>query len=564
MNELELTQIDITNLDIFINPYDLRRDIHVFMDYVSKRVVKRSYNTNVLNKADTKRLAKLMTYPSLLEEIEKNSQSNWVNYIDWLVLKLGFVDYDIKGIYKGYYSTKCSYPDNYIEFNEENYNYFLELTLIEQERLILKTLTEFYNYDNNEFLITSVLGRLDHFSSTGCGTGVLPTLNFAKVRQFLLDILKRCKKGVWYDILSLVQYLKVNYHYFLIPKEPCFKSKWETKKDRYGNFYEGKKDQYRETKISVHDHDAFERVEGRYVERFLESIPLVLNYIDLAYGSSIYKKRTPSLNQLKAFKVNERFLHFMRGEINPPKVTVQPNFEIHIESEFYPAKIISQIRPITIFISSDTVTIMKLDNKKVITLLAKDDSLDVITLLQDLSNRDLPKNVLIELQEWTHKLETFTLYEGFGLLEIEKDKNLPVSEEFTVKKITPNIRIMRSTETLFSLLEEAELIPLLVKHPKKSLRPLPEKASSLFTKDSHIPAKQKEQLTLKRESTVTLHFPSITFLKKFHKAMFQARCSVLVDQSNLIITFPARIRNQVDLLLESMKKNYIIQIDDIN
>lgn len=564
MNELELTQTDVKDLDIFINPYDLRRDIHVFVDYVSTHAIKRSYRSNYLSKADTRRLVRLMSYHSLLENIKKNGQSNWVNYIDWLVLKLGFVDYDIKGTYKGYYSTECSYPDNYIEFNEKNYIQFLELTLLEQERLILKTLTEFYNYDNNEFLTHSVLGRLDHFSYFGCGKGVLPSLNFANVRQFLLDILNRCKKGVWYNTLSLIQYLKVNYPYFLIPKNPYFKSKWEAKEGRYGNFHEGKKNQYEETKISVHNQDAFERVEGRYVERFLENIPLVLNYVDIAYGPSRYKKRTPSFNQLKAFKVNEHFLRFMRGEIEPPKVTVQPNFEIHIESEFYPAKILSQLSPLTTFISLDRVTIMKLEKKKVITQLAKDNSLDVITLLQYLSNRDLPKNVLIELQEWVHKLDTFILYEGAGLLEIETDKELPGSANFTVEKITPNIRIVNSTETLFSLLEDEELIPLLIKHPKKYLRPVPEKARSLFTKESQITAKQKEQVTLKRESTVTLHFPAISLLKKFHKAMFQAKCSVLVDQTNLIITFRARDKNQVDFLLESMKNDYIIQIEDIN
>ena len=39
----------------------------------------------------------------------------------------------------------------------------------------------------------------------------------------------------------------------------------------------------RDRHIHESDPDGFERVEGRYVERFLESIPLVLRYVDVAY-----------------------------------------------------------------------------------------------------------------------------------------------------------------------------------------------------------------------------------------------------------------------------------------
>jgi hypothetical protein len=53
---------------------------------------------------------------------------------------------------------------------------------------------------------------------------------------------------------------------------------------RYGNFHESKEAWGHEIDIRERDPDSFERVEGRYVERFLEGIPLVLRYVDVAYA----------------------------------------------------------------------------------------------------------------------------------------------------------------------------------------------------------------------------------------------------------------------------------------
>ena len=53
-------------------------------------------------------------------------------------------------------------------------------------------LGEYDNYSNNEFYETSVLGELDSFYQWGAATGIMPTLKFPEVRQFLLDVLKNC------------------------------------------------------------------------------------------------------------------------------------------------------------------------------------------------------------------------------------------------------------------------------------------------------------------------------------------------------------------------------------
>jgi len=125
--------------------------------------------------------------------------------------------------------------------------------------------------------------------------------------------------------------------YFLIPEKPEYKFKHDQKRGRYCNFFESKYGGYEPT-VKPKDPDAFERVEGRYIERFLEYIPLCMGYVELAYGKKPQADIFPSMGQVKGFKLTERFIRFVDGAIAEPKVTILPNHEIHIESDSYPVK----------------------------------------------------------------------------------------------------------------------------------------------------------------------------------------------------------------------------------
>ena len=83
----------------------------------------------------------------------------------------------------------------------------------------------------------------------------------------------------------------------------------------------------------------------------------------------------------------------------------------------------------------DKAIILKLERKKVATRLAQNEKLDVVQLLRDLSGRELPQNVIIELEEWSGHSEAFTLYEGFSLLE--GDSELAGIDDFTAEQISP-------------------------------------------------------------------------------------------------------------------------------
>ncbi|MDP2755321.1 MAG: hypothetical protein Q8P40_13165, partial [Nitrospirota bacterium] len=121
-----LTPTNIDELSVFSNQYDLRHDLHAYVEYVQDREVKRSHRSNELSGSDAKRLAKLMSHSSAIEEVETKGYFEWINYVDELALLFKFVKYDTEGTYAGYTSREPSFPDNYIEFDAKRYEEFID------------------------------------------------------------------------------------------------------------------------------------------------------------------------------------------------------------------------------------------------------------------------------------------------------------------------------------------------------------------------------------------------------------------------------------------------------
>lgn len=561
-----LTPTNTDELSVFSNQYDLRHDLHAYVEYVQDRDVKRLHRSNELNRSDSKRLAKHMSNSYAIEEVETKGYSDWVNYVDELALVFKFTDYDTEGIYAGYTSSEPSFPDNYIKVNTKRYEEFIDLPLIEQEKKFLDLLVNNYLDGDNEFYNTSVLGRLSGFSSWGSATGIMPGLDFARVRRFLIGVLQSCTPGVWYTTSSLIRYLKEHHPFFLIPEKPRYRYKQDAEKGRYGNFHEGERWDT-EIKISESDADAFERVEGRYVERFLEGLPLILGYIEVAYSRTEYKGYLPEMNQLQAFRVNDTFLHVMSGETIEPRVTVQPNFEVRVESELYPVRILAQLTKLADVVAKDRTSILKLRKKKVLTQLSEREDLDVIKLLENMSGQKLPQNVRIELEEWIGASEAFTLYEN--VVFFEGDKDLPDIDRFTIECISPTMRIVHSPDKLFTHLEQKELIPLRIKHRSSALTPLPDGAHTVFPKrdlsvsKSKVRAKAKKPVTVKREVHITFHFPAKELMEEFRNGLVAVRCPVAADWDKLTLSFDKRYESEVKKVSEALKQDYTIKIEDI-
>ena len=315
---MNLETIDVAPLDVVTAVPDLRRDLHVFVDYVRSREVKRSHRGNALSKADAKRLARLVSDPDAGRDVDEAGSSAWIDFVDKVAFWLGFIHYDTKGEYAGYTSQEPSFPDNFIEFRAKPYEQFLAAKAAKQESTLLELLIRQGQGSASEFYRRSELGRLDGFNHWGSALGVMPMLDFTAVRRFLLGLLAECPSDLWLSTSSLVDYLKKHHRYFLIPAKPGFKNARDSSSGRYGNFHESKEEWGHEIDVHESDPDGFERVEGRYVERFLEGVPLLLRYGDVAYTRKPPGAIFPSLGSLQAFRVSDRLGRALAGRIVEP------------------------------------------------------------------------------------------------------------------------------------------------------------------------------------------------------------------------------------------------------
>lgn len=558
---MKLQEIDISALDKVSNPYDLRKDLHVYVDYMYSREVKRTTRDNRLPKTEAKRMAKLLSDPGAVQEIEARGGCQLLDFLDWFALRLGFVSYETEGIYLGYTSSAPSFPDNFVEIKRQEYEKLLHLSQQKQEQYLLDTLINSYSACSNEFFVSGIMGCLDSFDRLGCNTGVLTGLNFAQSRQMLLKLLAECQSDVWYSVSSLIQILKQEYTYFLIPRNPKITAWRRTKPDRYENFKEFKDKQKERIQIHSQDPDGFERVEGRYVERFLESIPLVMGYLELAYGQPKDPELRPYLNKLQGFKVNKFFLSFMQSLLPEPCVTVEPNFEIQVESNTYPVKIINKLSPLVDCKRTGTVTTLKLNRKKVAHAVAEDDSMDVPGLLKRLSNSDIPENVRIELEEWMGQADAFTVFMGYGLLE--SSRSLSGYSEYYIENIASGIDLVQYPEELFARLEEEEAIPIFMPHSHQSLRPMPPKTKTCFPKMGQEKDKaKKKKVTLERSTTLTIKCPNKEIYEAFYQSLIRTQCAFEPDQKLLSLRYSRSEQKEVESALDQLKTKYQIQITD--
>jgi hypothetical protein len=570
---LFLDPIDPKPLDILTNDRDLLRDLFTYLDYVRERSIKRMTRTNEIPRADLVRLAKLLNIDPPEKDEWKYARGYWVDFIDNLALRLHLVSYDLKGEYRGQTSQEPSFIENFITVDETRLNKFLDLSPANQEKSILDVLNRAkspHSYDEsyfNEFFYYGPLGYLDVFEKWGSGTGIIPTLKFPEIRTFLLDLLKNCPSGQWFSVQSLIGYLKANHPYFLIPQFLPKSDRWGRPIGRYDNFHEGKSFEAREKTVPPGDPDAFERVEGRYIERFLEYIPLIMHFVDLAYDPREYSGLLPSRGMLKAFRVNERFLRLFQNEKAQPRVTVQPNFDVIIESDFYPARMIQKVAALGEQVSNPAgghgayVGIFQLKKAAVASALVRQPDLNIIDILKNMTGRDLPQNVEIELEEWAGHADQFVLYENVALLETE---NLPVEvEKFTVEKITPSINLVHSPEKVFSILEKLEYVPLRIEHPALDFTLLEETTASIFPKESiqNKTLKQAKQVKISRMVSVSYQFPDQEAFIATQKMLAELRCPFQSDLKAHIIPIQQTEQTKFNEALAKLADDFSIEVE---
>jgi hypothetical protein len=393
----------------------------------------------------------------------------------------------------------------------------------------------------------------------------MPALDFTAIRRFLLRLLAEYTSGQWLSTAALVEHLKKHHRYFLIPAKPKYKYEHDARAGRYGIFHESKDRWGHEIDIHESDPDGFERVEGRYVERFLEGLPLLLRYVDVAYARQPTRAIYPALDCLQAFRVSDRLRRALEGRIAEPRVTVTSNFEVHVIAETYPAGVLAQLAPLCEMVSQGTSSILKLTKQQVAAARAESPDLDAAGLLRALAGGELPANVVHELSAWSEHGEQFTLYENCAVLETDQD--LPVADPFTVERVAAGIRLVRSPDKLFDELERRELIPVRIKHGDQAFAPLPKSAATRFPKGSAGREKAREpkpHVTLTRMTRVQLVCPDRELLDKLHRLLLECQCPAEIDRPNLTLTYSKQYESAVADALRRLKTEYRLEIEDIS
>lgn len=561
---LDLDEIKVTDLEVFANPSDLRQDLHAFVDYARHHEIKRGHRDNMIPQAHRRRLAKLMSDPASAGEMDPQGGSSWIEHVDSLGLALKFVRYDTEGVYQGYSSSEPSFPDNHIRVDEEVYDKFLKLSLPAQEQTILTLHLGGAVQGGNEFFSRGPLSRSEPFDGWGSATGVVPTIPFPEVRRQLLELLARCPGGVWIRTASLVEHLQRHDPWFLIPQKiPAAAQSGRGTEGRYGNFIERKRGDWGNREpISNKDPEGFAKVEGRYLERFLEGIPLVLGYTDVAY---LKRSRDggiePSRGLVSAFRVTERLRRLLRNEIAPPKVSVLPTFEVHVESLFFPAQTEAQLRPWSELVQRGIVTVFKLTKARVAATLAAHPKEKPIDTLEALSGRPVPANVKQELNDWTGHSEKFILYAGFALLEGPRGN--AAADQFVVETISPHLALVRAPEKLYQHLEAAEQVPIQIRHTEMALTAPATVKSCLVPGAPPRRPSLKPALKVKRSIQTTLWFAEAEAHAAFSKILLDAKCVVPTDRRALTISYPRKAEPLIKECLQRFSQEYRMEVEDI-
>lgn len=583
---------DVGGYKVRHRDFDLRHDLHNLVAYMRQHQVKRRTRDNNLPKNDVKRLAKRLSYPHIQDEYEADGFSPWLNFVDLHCLALGFLDYDLKGDYRGYSSVEPSFPENYVTVREAVHDKFIQQTLIQQERILLDFLVAPYDHSRNEFFSLSPVGWLDSFSLFGSAVGILPHIDFAKARWFLLEQLGQLEPGAWYDTASWVAELKRDHPYFLIPEKPqrevrnpheffrraqmTARGKKKGKKDskppepqyeavpRYASLYE----KYYTTRDDVIPEDApdgFERVEGRYIERFLEYIPFVLGYVDLAYAADyearLYRRvYTPddevSRDVIKAFRVTPLLRQVLQRALPAPTVTIQPNFEVVVESSVYPAQTLRSLGRLGTVSHKGQTSSVLLDKKAVAAAVAADETLDVLALLRQYAQRDLPQNILIELQEWVQRSDVFTLYENVHL--VEDQVGLPLVKDYAIQHIHKHLYLVPDHKQIGEQLRQRQQAVLVIEHPPDGFADIPEGTQTALPQ---APAKpEPEAVSVQMEQYITLRFPNREAMAAVQQGLLDARCPLTINEEVQTLTFPAHQRDTLQRVIASLAERYQINL----
>jgi hypothetical protein len=465
---------------------NLRRDLYQFVSFVRREGLKRSHRGNRIPKGAASKLAKILSFAGERAAVEEEGAGLWSDAVSHIARQMGLVRFDVKGVYLGYQSSEPAYPDNEITVDEERLSSYLASSPVEREQAVLSALIAL---TPSEFFEEATLIPGARFDSFGCAVGPASRMDLPSIRRGLLELWADLPTGVWLPTSGLVDLLRTRAPKLILPpelrEEPL--PEWELglKKgarrqprlsDLYSNFRErtvgGPYGEGEE--LSERTPNVFTRVEGRYLQFFLQEIPFLCGFVDLALGPEPKGKDViPPLEPVRAVRLTPRLRQVFRGEaeLSRVSVTVLPTFEVLVEAPSYPDRELEALLPFCSLDKEDGPThLFRLEREAVLKLATSErPGPSPAKILERQSGRPLPANVAAELRGWGEHAQKLTLYEGLALVELRGQPELAAQVRAELGKLVvedrlPGFLLVREPDRVETVLEKSLRVPIRVAH----------------------------------------------------------------------------------------------------
>jgi hypothetical protein len=235
-------------------------------------------------------------------------------------------------------------------------------------------------------------------------------------------------------------------------------------------------------------------------------------------------------------------------------VTVQPNFEVHVESGLPPVGLVRSLAALGEVVTEDTVNILRLRRDRVAEWGTKNPPERLIPWLVGLSGRPLPANVQTELDDWLTQSDQFTLYTCHGILE----GNVPASHlaKHAAVQVADGLYVVEKTAELYTSLLAAALVPTHVRHQGQAWVSAPPGTTTRFPQEPVKTAKSsgRKSVNLRREVTVRLHLSDPEYRDRLQSSLVELRCPVQRDGA--VLVYSGVNEKMVQRAMDSLKGAY--------
>ena len=563
-------------------PLNLRRDLYRFVSFVRREGLRRAYRSNGIPKGPASKLARLLSWPEEAAYVAQEGRGLWSDAVSRLAHQLGLVSFDLKGVYAGYSSQEPCFPDNDVEVQEKKLAAWLKAAPWEKEQAILTALAE---TTPSELFHGATLIPGRRFSSYGCDTGPASRMNLPAIRLRLLELLAQLPAETWLPMGAFIDLVRARAPTLILdPKLRQPLEKWEQKRqggrvieDLYCNFREGTvQDPWgrdRDPSLSENTKDVFLRVEGRYLQYFLQQIPYLCGFVDLAFDDTPAKPNDPlpPLQPVAAFRLSPRLAQLQRRDPEPSqvRVTVMPNFEVLVEAALFPDRELEALGPFCSLLKEDgPLHLLRLDRKAVVEQAASaKEPPKIRELLETLSGRPLPSNVAAELEDWCGHAEKLTIYEGAGLVELRGPPELRASVRSELGALLlddgpEGFLLARDPERTLSVLEQRLRAPIAVTHSKAAFAacagPLGSRREKSSPRSKRATAPRR--VRLRAEDLVGYRSEDAALLAALHDSLRRAGsgCRLLKNEGLLLV--PAGDLAEVRAALKRLGEQFDVEL----